>query len=511
MDEKQTILTALEVSNLENMYMGDKARDARSKIRGFLFQDLVAISFLLESDTKYICTEFLEDIDVFKNNGEIEFVQVKYYTEKNADRKEIFTDLYYQYLRMKMLKKDSKYKASVVIATDKTVSKYSEEEMQSAVNLIAGSYLPKPVSVQADKAQAWLINNIYDKNKDEQKTTLFRSYSTNKKMKDFLPLVGIVKIKPDIEEYKEGIKVKLVNEFSVDVCERNKDILLGLAIMQIQEKYSVNSDKLSDYLISQKDFYEYLEKNINTEQSIGAYLVTTIHDIYTELESDIMDDVSDEILEKLRIIADNTIKWISNLCKNIKGQYQLINTLSFKRKIHIQEFCKKTVEERLVDIAECRENFKTFFKYLWKILLDINVNNEKDSEGKFDEKRLKPESYINPLVTEYISIKFLNGREIELLLPSIASDPATNWKRVYERMGMEKEKPTQYYMPGQYRGTYSYTQKVTEIMSNKRVTNPFIDDKYNIECMECINIDWNQWNILENCKECIFSNKCKKD
>ena len=41
MDEKQTVLTALEISNLENMYIGDKARDARSKIRGFLFQDLV--------------------------------------------------------------------------------------------------------------------------------------------------------------------------------------------------------------------------------------------------------------------------------------------------------------------------------------------------------------------------------------------------------------------------------------------------------------------------------------
>lgn len=46
MDEKQTILTALEVSNLENMYIGDKARDARSKIRGFLFQDLLRIEKL---------------------------------------------------------------------------------------------------------------------------------------------------------------------------------------------------------------------------------------------------------------------------------------------------------------------------------------------------------------------------------------------------------------------------------------------------------------------------------
>lgn len=313
------ILTELEISNLENMYIGDKARDARSKIRGFLFQDLVAISFLLESDTEYVCTEFLEDIDVFKNNGEIKFVQVKYYPETTADRKEIFTDLYYQYLRMRMLKNSSKYKASVVIATDKNVTKYSEEEMQSAVNSIEGSGLPKLVEVQSDKAKAWLINNIYDKNKDDQKKILFKNYSEIKKIKEFLPLVDIVKIKPDIEEYKEGLKVKLVNEFLVDACERNKNILLGLAIMQIQEKYSVNSDKLRDYLISKKDFYVYLKNNINMEQSIGAYLVATIHDIYTELELDIMEDVSDEILEKLRIIADNTLNGLVIFVKILEG------------------------------------------------------------------------------------------------------------------------------------------------------------------------------------------------
>ena len=96
------ILTELDVSKLNNMYKGDKARDARSKIRGFLFQDLVAINFLLKNETEYVCTEFLEDINVFKNNGEMEFVQVKYYPETTADRKEIFTDLYYQYLRMKI-------------------------------------------------------------------------------------------------------------------------------------------------------------------------------------------------------------------------------------------------------------------------------------------------------------------------------------------------------------------------------------------------------------------------
>ena len=47
-------LTNEEVIGL--MYKGEQNRDASSKVRGFLFQDLVAIDELLKDETEYICT-----------------------------------------------------------------------------------------------------------------------------------------------------------------------------------------------------------------------------------------------------------------------------------------------------------------------------------------------------------------------------------------------------------------------------------------------------------------------
>ena len=85
------------------MYEGDKARDASSKIRGFLFQDYITIMCLLKNEAEYVCTEYLEDINVFYKDGTFEVIQVKYYPKTSPDMKEITTDLYYQYLRAQML------------------------------------------------------------------------------------------------------------------------------------------------------------------------------------------------------------------------------------------------------------------------------------------------------------------------------------------------------------------------------------------------------------------------
>jgi hypothetical protein len=88
---------------LSIMYEGDKARDATDKIRGFLFQDFVTIMCLLQKNVKYVCSEYIEDVDVFFEDNTFEFIQVKYYPKTSPNMKEILTDLYYQYLRLEML------------------------------------------------------------------------------------------------------------------------------------------------------------------------------------------------------------------------------------------------------------------------------------------------------------------------------------------------------------------------------------------------------------------------
>lgn len=56
------------------MYDGDKDRDATSKIRGFLFQDDITIMRLLQNQVKYVCSEYLEDVDVFFDDGTFKII-----------------------------------------------------------------------------------------------------------------------------------------------------------------------------------------------------------------------------------------------------------------------------------------------------------------------------------------------------------------------------------------------------------------------------------------------------
>ena len=86
---------------IKEMYRGEEKRDAGSKIRGFLFQDLVAISKLLGEDTIYVIPEYVEDVLVYTKE-QTYIIQAKYYPQGNIQSKhrDIIRDLYYQYLML---------------------------------------------------------------------------------------------------------------------------------------------------------------------------------------------------------------------------------------------------------------------------------------------------------------------------------------------------------------------------------------------------------------------------
>lgn len=113
------------------MYEGDKKRDASDKIRGFLFQDFVAIMSLLQNQVEYVCSEYLEDVDVFFEDDTFEFIQVKYYPKTEPKMEEISTDLYYQYLRLQMLESNLKAAPRLYIHREKAnVNKPTLEKMK---------------------------------------------------------------------------------------------------------------------------------------------------------------------------------------------------------------------------------------------------------------------------------------------------------------------------------------------------------------------------------------------
>ena len=138
----ETYFTEEVQHKFEIMYECDQARDASANLRGFLFQDLVAIEFLLEEDVQYVASEFLEDVDVAYNDGNFKVIQVKYYPKTRPNMKEIATDLYFQYLRFDLLNNNShnqnkiKLKPQLVIYRDETVSKPDLAKMRSYIGTI---------------------------------------------------------------------------------------------------------------------------------------------------------------------------------------------------------------------------------------------------------------------------------------------------------------------------------------------------------------------------------------
>ena len=181
-----SVLMNEEADKLSIMYEGDKNRDAADKIRGFLFQDYITIRCLLQNQVKYVCSEYLEDVDIFFEDDTFEFIQVKYYSKTYPSMKEISTDLYYQYLRLQMHRSTLKAKPSLYIHRDSKVEKPTLDKMKEYIG--HENELPKSVTYPntADSV-AWLRANVYSTNKkEEQKKSLFATMASEDSLKKFI-------------------------------------------------------------------------------------------------------------------------------------------------------------------------------------------------------------------------------------------------------------------------------------------------------------------------------------
>lgn len=506
---------------IKEMYRGEENRDASSKIRGFLFQDLVAISKLLDDTTEYVIPEYVEDVFVYTQDKTAYVIQAKYYPKADIKEKhkEIIRDLYYQYLRLEVKKYPMKVIPVLTVHSSKNITKPALSILQGE-EYINVDREEKPADIE--NLENWLKDNVYSTKKADAETKLFEKFAYNDSMSKFLKAYDIDLICQDIEQYRKDISDQL-STIQLDGCvieeDKRKPILLGLAIEYIQKRYNESMEGEENFeqrKCWRTDFIEYLKEIMSTETEglIGAYLRSFVIECWEQIQ-DVNDSLDEKKSDMLECIRDNTAQWLFELGSNVQGQMQLLNTVSSQNQSKLENFCEMPITGRRDIIGQHYDSINNFLKYLWKIMIDINSDmlEEKMEITEKQRKRLMPQTYINSKKKNYISLKFPgdNVEDAVILANILGGSINTKMTNIFSRM--KEFQPKKWYMEAGYRGKYLYTMKISDIKKSDKKgfevteTDP---NKFEIECMDCINIDENGWNEIEECDKCIFNDDCIK-
>ena len=497
------------------MYEGDKNRDASSKIRGFLFQDYVTIMCLLQDKVEYVCSEYLEDVDVFYDDGRFDFIQVKYYPNTLPDKKVISTDLYYQYLRLQMLQSTLEAKPCLFIHRETVIAKPTIQEMKNFVGLEIT--LPKTVDYSMiQDPKKWLRDNIYTIDKKEnQKATLFKKMASEQSIKSFINQLTISS-QVGICKYKEKLMERLAKEFpntsNSDDEEKWKLILLGISILYIQKRYALVDSDFNKLRFAKNEFYEYITESVEnkTEKTIVSYLAGIASELYGEIINN--NSLSDLQIHILNLIYHNTVTWLENIAITVGGQYKLLNTFSTEDERIVSEYRGLSLDARLLKLAECKSSYIVFLSYMWKIILNLCQEKIKlEADITMNTALFKPNYYIDQSVTEYVCFNFPDDKYIRhsIILPRVGCNFNGVKRKIIGRMIKISPKPEKWFFENNkiLKGKNYYNYSTADINENPTVAD-LGEDSFYIECMDCIGIDEAEWNISEECSECIFSEKC---
>lgn len=171
---------------------------------------------------------------------------MKYYPKTSPNMKEISTDLYYQYLRLQLLRSTLIAVPRLYIHRKTKVEKPTLDEMKRYIGL--GNTLCKSMNYSNIlDPNTWLKTNIYTTNrKDVQKKNLFTAIASEDSLEGFVAKYDISH-QLDINEYKIELMKALARKYPNAGSDGDEEhwqlILLGLAISYIQRRYElVDSD-----------------------------------------------------------------------------------------------------------------------------------------------------------------------------------------------------------------------------------------------------------------------------
>lgn len=535
---------------------GERNRDATGGIRGFEYQNLIAIEELVKNDTDFICCEYLEDVTTVKIDGTCRIIQAKYYTTNFTKEmsKEVYLEVYSEYLKLKTTAFYQEKQIEPVLnvfVPEKFWHEDSNHELCSPVVYLDEADGKSLVDAKAKKGK--ILNDLseleLDKyGKDEGQEAVFATYSTDQHLKDYHSVYSIDCRKEELAEYRESLGEFLANVLEdtygevlngVGDCDKGK-ILLGLAYQMVLEtfdrfiilkkngkeyktfQYPSSEQELEKRKITRADFLKrlYERVNVSDEMLVSRSAIAMVEAVFLEIldDNEDMSDMNQFLLEQIKI---NTIQWLREILATVDGQIQFYNTVTLENKDKVEKYNNKRIEDRRDTFLKSYNHVVSFMKYFWKIIYNLCLKKN-DFDIDQDASWLDPKHYVIEDEKRYICLRFEDDfSKKTVILPKYDNDERK--KQIinhYDRMHDLRPKKwcwPNYYNTGEAgngnRAMSDYQYSVAEIKKEKELISRIENDEdtFYIECMKCIGIDIDEWNEAEDCKSCIFSEKCKED
>lgn len=483
--------------------IGESRRDASDKIRGFLYQDLIAIDTMLSLNDTYSCyIEWVEDI-CFENDDEIILIQVKYYPSSRVDFSEIFSDMYYQFLKFQLIDSEKKIKTFCY--------HHSNTNMDE-------SQCKNSVKSKIRENDAIDKNKIFEELKrcteqTKRKKLLFERVSSTKYLNS---LDFKTDKKASISVLKEAVSQELIALFSDNSVikklleDEAKKILISLAIDFIQKKYYSKSEKSEERRISKKDLQLYINTALSYDELKGITLIKSV--VFNCIDSifiKILENkefYGDAVVEKYKKIYIASKEYFNKNLNEKQSRFALLNTVSLydEKKLNYEKYKDYIVEDEKNEFFRNEERIEAYIESLWKLIYNIESDYNNIKLEKYIQCRecLLFESNLEPNSPVLLS-SFVQDRK--------AYEQANN---ILSRMRKMKIKPGKWYLSGPIKGKYLYSYGITKIDpdDNDITKSSYNDIEYfKVECLKCLKCDIQEMHVNDKLDTNLFLSKCKDE
>lgn len=488
--------------------IGEERREATSKIRGFLYQDLVAIREILLLDKTYKCyVEWVEDI-FLENEHEVKIIQVKYYPASSVNFYEILSDMHYQIIKNKIFSEQSKKIETYCYHHSNTI--YNSLETAKKLKGLCSEY------------------EIDDSNRDDIVDEFNKCSKHSDRKKLLFEKVGyknfVGKYKFDVVNFKniEDLRVEissiiiselsnygLQDQYPEDFIEK---IVSSMAIHFIQMKYYTDECNIEKRAISKEALLDFMKEILDDESLVKIVVIECIDSVFEEILIDIDDVNRETIIAKYEKMYIETKKYFNEILEDKENRFKFINTINNNynsSKLNRQTYLEYNLHKEKELFLKNYEDIRVYIKYLWKLI--FNTDEELD-DFNMSKYMIKSE--------DYFLLEYECDKDGILLSSKVGNDnPSKKLSNILDRVKDSNVRPTKWFLSGPIKGVFEYSYDIDQIRNKVKGKEESynIDDidtdaegVFNIKCMKCIGIDTEEMGEKDDLKKGFISNYCKE-